>query len=158
MESSVSVSHSTLSMAASLPTYSPLPVRSRCYLHRFRSPSHYFPLIPCSSKSLLRFHAINGFHGGRIVTPSSPAFRTSSDSEKSLKLPETLLPLVVSAVLFCFGFCFSVRACSASSPTLIPCSSSVQQERTMHGIKRLKRFYSSIFSYAVVILAEFCDY
>ncbi|KAI4327937.1 hypothetical protein L6164_020343 [Bauhinia variegata] len=122
-------------MATLLPTQCFLPPYSPRYSYRFRNPNLSLPFIPSTSKSIARFDDRIGFSGNRNVIPHSPALLTSAEDDayfgKSLKLPQTLVRLAFSALLFLgFGFCFSVRICSASSPILSTSSSSLQEEQT----------------------------
>ncbi|KAF7809518.1 Putrescine-binding periplasmic protein [Senna tora] len=122
-------------MAAFTRTWCPLSVDSPLCRYHFRNPKPSFLLIPCSSKTLVRFSSTIRFSGNRNVVPRSPAATAGVEhqaySGKPLVLAQNFVRLAVSVVLFLgFGFCFRVRVCSASSFTLTATSSSLQEKQT----------------------------
>lgn len=111
---------------------------------RNRNRNSSFIIIPfttTNTNSVVRFNAVIGFSGDRNLShrsppsPSATVDRQDSLEGRHLKLPEAFVRLAVSAVLFlCFGFCFGVRACSASSPSVTAgAPSSIQEEQTLQG-------------------------
>ncbi|CAL0313081.1 unnamed protein product [Lupinus luteus] len=106
------------------------------YSLHFRNPNHsFFTFFPSTTTaSLLPFNASLRFSAHRSLISLSPPLATSSDHRRCSdtplqKLPFDFVRIAVSAAMFvCFGFCFGIRSCSASSASLIAAPSSVQVE------------------------------